>query len=162
MLDRVGWSPPGVFSALSHVKSFTRSNTRRWDGQSAHKRHAQKHEPQSHTSLLRRPPASRVTPARTHPPFTHVPAASPVTPSTHCGSRSPSHARTITTPPSCRPKNADPVAPAWALAQQRSPPGPDSPQNRPDSVRAPTPCQKWASPHSNTPGQLSPNRDAGI
>lgn len=91
-----------------------------------HKRHAQKHEPQSHTSLLRRPPASRVTPARTHPPFTHVPAASP---RSH-PPRTVGHGRQVTRarsrpPPSRRPKRR-PCGACLGPAQQRSPPGPDS------------------------------------
>lgn len=156
-------SSGGVFS--SQPRKILHSFQYTLLGRAKCTRHAQKHEPQSHTSRLRRPPASRVTPARTHPPFTHVPASSP---RSH-PPRTVGHRRQVTRarcrPPPSRAQTETPTV--WRL------PGPGSaavatrtglsPQNRPDSVRASTPCQKWASPHSTrAPGQLSPNRDAGI
>lgn len=65
--------------------------------------------------------------------------------------------------PARRP-NRRPYGAPLGPAQQRSPPGPDSLlRTGQTSVRASSPCQKWASPHSaRAPGQLSPNRDAGF
>ena len=92
-------------------------------GRAKCRRHAQKHEPQSHTSLLRGPLVTCHTCTYTPSIHTRTRLLFPVTPSTHCRSRSPSHARTITTPALPRADRiADPMAPPWArLSSGRHP-----------------------------------------
>ena len=160
----VRWSPPGVFPALSHVKSFIRSNTRSWDGQSAQETRAETRAPVTHQPPPR--PASHTSHLHIHTLHSHT--YPPPLPGhtlhalsvTVAKSRAHDH---DSRPPARRP-NRRPYGAPLGPAQQRSPPGPDSLlRTGQTSVRASSPCQKWASPHSaRAPGQLSPNRDAGF
>lgn len=157
---RVGWSPPGVFS--SGVKSAPLVPIHAAGTDKVHKRHAQKHEPQSHAaSSAARPLVA--SPARSHTLHSHTRTRrlSPVTPSTHCK----------VTVAKSRAHDHDPRPPADRNADLWRLPGPGSAavaadrtlsSGITDSVRAPAPLPKWASPHSTKAWATSPNRDAGI
>ena len=122
----VGWSPPGAFPALSHVKSFIRSNTRCWDGQSAQETRAETRAPVTHQPPPR--PASHMSHLHIHTLHSHT--YPPPLPGhtlhalsvTVAKSRAHDH---DSRPPARRP-NRRPYGASLGPAQQRSPAGPDS------------------------------------